>query len=57
MRGTVAKWALNVYAGLGLLYLFVPIAWIVAYSFNQPEGRYILVWQQFTLSQRASEQG
>ena len=41
--------ALNVYAALGLVYLFVPIAWIVVFSFNQPNGRYNLVWQQFTL--------
>jgi spermidine/putrescine transport system permease protein len=47
-RGTAARWALNVYAALGLLYLFVPIAWIVAYSFNQPRGNYNIVWQEFT---------
>ena len=48
-RGTVARWGLNIYAALGLIYLFVPIAWIVSFSFNQPVGRYNLVWQQFTL--------
>jgi spermidine/putrescine transport system permease protein len=48
-RGQVARWALNAYAALGLVYLFVPIAWIVAYSFNQPRGNYNIVWQEFTI--------
>jgi spermidine/putrescine transport system permease protein len=48
-RGKAARWGLNVYAALGLVYLFVPIAWIVVFSFNRPNGRYNLVWQQFTL--------
>jgi spermidine/putrescine transport system permease protein len=45
----LGSWFLNVYAGLGLLYLFVPIFVIVAFSFNQPKGKYNIVWQQFTL--------
>lgn len=49
VRGQVAKWGLNVYAVLGLLYLFVPIAWIVWFSFNDPAGRYNIIWQRFTL--------
>jgi spermidine/putrescine transport system permease protein len=47
--GRVARWGLNGVAGLGLIYLFVPIAWIVWFSFNKPKGRYNLVWQSFTL--------
>ena len=46
---SVASWALNVYAGLALLYLFLPILWIVAFSFNQPKGKFNIVWQEFTL--------
>jgi spermidine/putrescine transport system permease protein len=49
VRGQVARWGLNLYAALGLLYLFVPIAWIVWFSFNEPAGRYNIVWQRFTL--------
>jgi spermidine/putrescine transport system permease protein len=49
VRGQIARWGLNVYAALGLVYLFVPIAWIVWFSFNQPSGRYNIVWQHFTL--------
>lgn len=48
-RGTAARWGLNAFAALGLVYLFVPIAWIVWFSFNQPNGRYNIVWQRFTL--------
>jgi ABC-type spermidine/putrescine transport system permease subunit I len=49
MRGSIAKWALNVYALLALLYLFIPIAWIVGFSFNKPRGNYNVQWQEFTL--------
>ena len=48
-RGRIARWVLNGYAALALVYLFVPIGWIVWFSFNQPKGRYNLVWQRFTL--------
>jgi spermidine/putrescine transport system permease protein len=49
VRGTIAKWSLNVYAGLALVYLFVPIAWIVGFSFNDPRGNYNVQWQGWTL--------
>ncbi len=32
-----------------LLYLFLPIFVIVAFSFNQPKGRFNAVWERFTL--------
>jgi spermidine/putrescine transport system permease protein len=41
--------SLNVYAALGLLYLFIPIAVIVAFSFNRPQGKFNIVWNEFTL--------
>ena len=44
-----ARWGLNLYAALGLIYLFVPMAWIVWFSFNDPSSRFNLVWQGFTL--------
>ncbi len=37
-------WAFVVYA-----WLFAPIFVIVAFSFNQPEGKFNIVWNQFTL--------
>jgi spermidine/putrescine transport system permease protein len=40
---------LNLYAALALIYLFLPIFVIVAFSFNAPKGRFNLVWQGFTL--------
>jgi spermidine/putrescine transport system permease protein len=40
---------LDVYAGLALVYLFLPIFVIVLFSFNAPKGRFNLVWQGFTL--------
>ena len=48
-RGMAGRWALNIYAALGLLYLFTPILFIVLFSFNQPRGNFNVVWQQFTL--------
>ncbi len=47
--GTVARWSLNGFAVIGMLYLFVPILWIVVYSFNKPQGRFNYIWQEFTL--------
>jgi spermidine/putrescine transport system permease protein len=47
--GVVARWALNIYAGAALFFLFTPIIWIVAFSFNKPRGPYNVQWQQFTL--------
>ena len=46
--GRVARFALNAYAGLALFYLFVPIFWIVMFSFNKPKGNYNVAWQEFT---------
>ena len=47
--GLIGRWALNVYAALGLVYLFIPIAWIVLFSFNDPSGSFNVKWQGFTL--------
>jgi spermidine/putrescine transport system permease protein len=49
----VGRWlldqSLNLYAALVLVYLLAPIAVIVAFSFNDPQGRFNFVWQGFTL--------
>jgi spermidine/putrescine transport system permease protein len=47
--GKVGKWALIVWSVIALVYLFIPIAWIVIFSFNQPTGNYNIVWRRFTL--------
>ena len=48
------RWArrhvLDAYAALALLYLFVPISVVVAFSFNNPLGRFNYTWQGFTFS-------
>jgi spermidine/putrescine transport system permease protein len=48
-RTKVGKQLLNVVAGVALIYLFVPIVFIVAFSFNKPRGKFNLLWQEFTL--------
>jgi spermidine/putrescine transport system permease protein len=47
-RGRILDGLLNIYAGLALLYLLVPIAVIIAFSFNEPRGRFNFIWQQFS---------
>jgi spermidine/putrescine transport system permease protein len=49
VRGSIARWGLNIYAALALVYLFIPIFWIVGYSFNKPNGKFNFFWQSFTL--------
>ena len=48
------KWlrehALNFYMGIAIAYMLIPIAVIVAFSFNDPAGRYNFTWEGFTLS-------
>lgn len=45
----VRRHLLDVYALLALVYLFLPIAVVVAVSFNNPAGRFNYTWQGFTL--------
>ena len=47
-RFTLADKIVPVFAGLAFVYLMVPVAYTVAFSFNQA-GRRNLVWQGFTL--------
>ena len=47
-KGTVARWGLNGFAAIALFYLFMPILWIVIYSFNKPVGKFNFIWQEFT---------
>ena len=43
------KHALTAYALLVVGYLLLPIAVVILFSFNDPEGRFNYVWQGFTL--------
>ena len=40
---------LGAWAILALFYLFVPIAVVVLFSFNDPKGRFNITWEGFTL--------
>ena len=46
----VRRHLLSVYAGLALVYLFLPIAVVIAFSFNNPKGRFNYTWEGFTLT-------
>jgi spermidine/putrescine transport system permease protein len=41
---------LTVYAVLGFTYLMLPIAIVIAFSFNNPAGRFNYIWSGFTLN-------
>jgi spermidine/putrescine transport system permease protein len=45
----VRRHVLTVYALLAFTYLMLPIAVVIAFSFNQPAGRFNYVWSGFTL--------
>jgi spermidine/putrescine transport system permease protein len=48
-RDRVRNWALGVWSGLALLYLFIPVFIVVLFSFNDNKGRFNFTWQGFTL--------
>jgi spermidine/putrescine transport system permease protein len=54
-RGLAETWsfvrrhALTAYAILGFTYLMLPIGIVIAFSFNDPRGRFNFVWSGFTL--------
>jgi spermidine/putrescine transport system permease protein len=43
------KYALIVYATLAVIYLLLPVAVIILFSFNDPPGRSNFIWSGFTL--------
>ena len=45
----VRRHALTAYALLAFVYLLLPIAVVIAFSFNDPAGRFNYTWQGFTL--------
>ena len=48
-RHPVRSWLLGAWSVAALIYLFIPILVVILYSFNDPEGRFNLTWQGFTL--------
>jgi spermidine/putrescine transport system permease protein len=49
LGGRALDWLLNAYAAIALLYLLVPIAVILVFSFNDPVGRFNFIWNEFSL--------
>ena len=47
--GFVRHHILTVYSLLFFAYLLLPIAIVVAFSFNHPTGKFNYIWQGFTL--------
>jgi spermidine/putrescine transport system permease protein len=43
------RYLLLVYAGLAVIYLLLPVAVLILFSFNNPAGRSNFVWQGFSL--------
>ncbi|MET1002619.1 MAG: ABC transporter permease [Acidimicrobiia bacterium] len=46
--GRVGRFFVNAWAAFALIYLFIPIFVIVLFSFNNPAGRFNVIWQEFT---------
>jgi spermidine/putrescine transport system permease protein len=44
------RWAIPVFTTLAIGYLLLPIAVMIAFSFNDPPGRFNFVWGQFSTS-------
>jgi spermidine/putrescine transport system permease protein len=42
--GWLREHAINIYAGLAIAYLLIPIAVIIFFSFNNPAGKYNFTW-------------
>jgi spermidine/putrescine transport system permease protein len=47
---TIGSWALPAFTGLVVLYLMVPIFVMIAFSFNDYEGKFNYIWNGFTLN-------
>jgi spermidine/putrescine transport system permease protein len=45
----VRHWILGIWSVLALLYLFIPVFIVIAFSFNDNQGRFNFTWQGFTL--------
>jgi spermidine/putrescine transport system permease protein len=50
----IRKHLLTAYALLAFVYLLLPIAIVIAFSFNDPAGRFNYTWQGFTLDNWAN---
>jgi spermidine/putrescine transport system permease protein len=46
---TINRWGVPAFTAAALLYLLVPIFVMIAFSFNDPPGRFNFVWGEFSL--------
>ncbi len=49
LRRLADRYLLFTYTGLAVIYLLLPVAIIILFSFNNPSGRRNFVWQEFSL--------
>jgi spermidine/putrescine transport system permease protein len=45
----LGHWVLPVFTALAIGYLMVPIAVMIVFSFNRPQGKFNYIWNQFSL--------
>jgi len=49
LRKRLLSWSLPVYTALLVMWMFLPIAVMIIFSFNDPQGRQNITWQGFTI--------
>ncbi len=49
VRRLLDNYLLLIYTGLAVIYLMLPVALVILFSFNDPKGKSNFVWQGFTL--------
>jgi len=45
----VDHWLLPAFTGLAIVYLMIPIAVMIVFSFNKPDGKFNYIWNEFSL--------
>ena len=50
LRALVDRWAVPVFTALVIGYLLLPVAIMIAFSFNDPPGRFNFIWGEFSLA-------
>ena len=55
--GALERWGVPLLTGIAILYLMVPILVMIAFSFNDPPGRFNFVWGELSLAAWANPFG
>jgi spermidine/putrescine transport system permease protein len=50
LRAAVDRWAVPLFTALVISYLLLPVAIMIAFSFNDPPGRFNFIWGEFSLA-------